>query len=380
MALPNERAAITIPVVRELPRTIAKRVRLPRRRPALTVAILAVVVVVAIAAAVVPLSVRSRTAEGPTPPAGTTGSIGAGHPSSETALASSSPTGFDSASRQSASPQPTASWSGPTETPTAEPSPSACVPAPYVACDTTAAPTPLPSANPEATPFGLRVPILEYHRVKPFDTEAGYQVSLVVPPDVFAAQMDALYAAGWQTITMAQLGDYLRLGISPAPKSFVVTLDDGYADGFLYAFPILHRDGFVATFFMIASLIDRPDRLTVNELQRLAADGDEIGNHSMSHEDMEYMPADRLVTETFGASAVIARAIGEWPKSFSYPIGLTSPAVISALSKCPGIETAVIQGGSKPETWPNRFGLPRIRVGPGTNAQDLVERMNRYLP
>jgi peptidoglycan/xylan/chitin deacetylase (PgdA/CDA1 family) len=378
MALPNGRAAITIPVVRELPRAIAKRVRLPRRRAALAVAILAVIAV-ATTAAVVPLSVGSRTTQGPTPAAGTAGFIGAGHPSSGTAPASSSPTGFDHASGQSASPQPTASWS-PTGTPTAEPSPSACVPAPYVACDTTAAPTPLPSADPEATPFGLRVPILEYHRVKPFDTETGYQVSLVVPPELFAAQMDALYAAGWQTITMGQLGDYLRLGISPAPKSFVVTLDDGYADGFLYAFPILHRDGFVATFFMIASLIDRPDRLTVDQLQRLAADGDEIGNHSMSHEDMRYMPADRLVTETFGASALIARAIGEWPKSFSYPVGLTGPAVVSALSKCPGIETAVIQGGSKPETWPNRFGLPRIRVGPGTNAQDLVERMNRYLP
>ena len=357
---------------------MAKRVRLPRRRAALAVAVLAVVVV-ATAAAVVPLSLGSRTAAGPPLAAGTAGLIGTGDPSSGTAPGSS-PTGLDHASGQSTSSQPTASWSVPTQTPTPEPSPSACVPAPYVACDTTAAPTPLPSADPEATSFGLRVPILEYHRVKPYDTETGYAVSLVVPPEVFAAQMDALYAAGWQAITMGQLGDYLRLGIAPAPKSFVVTLDDGYDDGFVYAFPILHRDGFVATFFMIGSLIDRPGRLTVDQLQRLSADGDEIGNHSMSHEDMSYMPADRLVTETFGASALIARAIGEWPKSFSYPAGFTSTAVISALSKCPGIETAVIQGGTKPQTWSNRFGLTRIRVGPGTTAQDLVERMNRYLP
>jgi peptidoglycan/xylan/chitin deacetylase (PgdA/CDA1 family) len=378
MALPNERAAITIPVVRELPRAIAKRVRLPRGRTALIVAILAVVAI-ATAAAVVPLSVR-RTAEGPTPAAGATGLAGAGHPSSGTVAASSSPTAFDYASGQSASPQPTATWSAPTETPTAEPSPSACVPAPYVACDTTEAPTPLPSADPEATPFGVRVPILEYHRVKPFDTETGYQVGLVVPPEVFAAQMDALRAAGWQTITMGQLGDDLSRGIEPAPKSFVVTFDDGYEDGYTYAFPILQKDLFLATYFVIGSQIDKPGRLTVTELQALFGAGNEIGNHSMSHEDMRYMPADRLVTETFGTSALIARAVGVWPQSFSYPVGFTGPAVISALSKCPGIETAVIQGGSKPETWQNRFGLPRIRVGPGTNAQDLVERMNRYLP
>ncbi len=376
MALPVERAAITIPLVRELPRVISKRVRLPRRRASVAVAILAVVAV-ATAAAVGPLAM-SRTAEGPTPAAGTADLVGAGPSTSGTA--SASPTGFDYASDRSASPQPTASPTVPTQTPTAEPSPSACVPAPYVACDTTEAPTALPSADPEATPFGLRVPILEYHRVKPFETETGYQVGLVVPPEVFAAQMDALRVAGWQTITMGQLGDDLRSGIEPVPKSFVVTLDDGYEDGYTYAYPILQKELFLATYFVIGSQIDKPGRLTVDELQTLFGAGNEIGNHSMSHEDMRYMPADRLVTETFGASAMIARDVGVWPQSFSYPAGFTGPAVISALSKCPGIETAVIQGGSKPETWPNRFGLPRIRVGPGTNPQDLVERMNRYLP
>jgi peptidoglycan/xylan/chitin deacetylase (PgdA/CDA1 family) len=340
------------------------------------VAILAVVAI-ATAAAVVPLAV-SRTAKGPTPAAGTAGSVGAGPSSSGTALAS--PTGSEYASGQSASPPLTASPTLPTQTPTAEPSPSACVPAPYVACDTTEAPTALPSADPEATPFGLRVPILEYHRVKPYDTETGYAVSLVVPPEVFAAQMDALRAAGWQTITMGQLGDDLRRGIEPAPKSFVVTLDDGYEDGYTYAYPILQKDLYLATYFVIGSQIGRPGRLTVDELQTLFGAGNEIGNHSMSHEDMTYMPADRLVTETFGASALIARDVGVWPQSFSYPAGFTGPAVISALSKCPGIETAVVQGGTKPQTWSNRFGLTRIRVGPGTNAQDLVERMNRYLP
>jgi peptidoglycan/xylan/chitin deacetylase (PgdA/CDA1 family) len=333
---------------------------------------MAVVVLVAIAAAVLPWSVGNRTAAEPPPLAAATRSMGAGDHSSESAPAD--------ASGQSASPQPTATPSPPAETATPEPTPSPCVPAPYVSCDTPAAPTPLPSPNPEATPFGLRVPILEYHRVKPFETETGYAVSLVVPPDLFAAQMDALRAAGWQTITMGMLGDDLREGITPVPKSFVVTLDDGYEDGYTYAYPILQKDLFLATYFVIGSQIDKPDRLTVAELQTLFAGGNEIGNHSMSHEDMRYWPADRLVTETFGASAVIARATGEWPKSFSYPIGLTSPAVVEALSKCPGIQTAVIQGGSKPETWPNRFVLPRIRVGPGTYPQDLVERMSRYLP
>ena len=45
----------------------------------------------------------------------------------------------------------------------------------------------------------------------------------------------------------------------------------------------------------------------------------------------------------------------------------------------PGIQTAVIQGGTGPEAWPNRLQIPRIRVGPGTYPQDLVDRATRYV-
>lgn len=253
-----------------------------------------------------------------------------------------------------------------------QPSPSAsCLPAPYRACDTIPAPTVLPSIAIGGSSFTLHVPILEYHRVKPLQNETGFQVSLVVPPDLFASQMDALRAAGWQTITMGQLGDDLRRGIAPQPKSFVVTFDDGYEDGFLYAHPVLERDGFAATYFVIGDQIDQPDRLTVAELQALVATGNEIGNHSMSHQNLRVMSADRLVTETFGASVVIARDVGLWPQSYAYPIGLTDDRVISALALCPGIETAVIQGGPNPESWLNRFQLPGFGWDRGPTRRTL---------
>jgi peptidoglycan/xylan/chitin deacetylase (PgdA/CDA1 family) len=224
------------------------------------------------------------------------------------------------------------------------------------------------------------VPILEYHRVKPYTGETGYAVGLVVPPDIFARQMDALGKAGWRTITLGELGDHLRLGTQPPPKTFAISFDDGYEDGYTYALPILQREGFVATFFVIAGRIDQSDFLTTAEMRELVANGDEIGNHSVSHVDLRVMTPERLVKETYGASAIIAGDVGVWPQSFSYPIGLTNPAVSDAVAATPGILTAVIQGGSKTETWANRLALPRVRVGPGTYPPDLVERLSWYLP
>ena len=296
--------------------------------------------------------------------------------SSAPALATAGPT---------ATPEPTASPSQAPALGTPDVSASAgagsCLPGFDATCPVIPAPTAAPSADPSTNrAVILHVPILEYHRVKPLSGESGYAVDLVVPPDTFAAQMDALRAAGWQTITMGQLGDYLRLGTQPSPRSFVISFDDGYEDGYSYAFPILQREGFVATFFVIAGRIGQADFLTSSEMRDLVAAGNEIGNHSISHVDLRVMTPERLVKETYGASTIIAGDVGVWPQSFSYPIGLTNPAVSDAVAATPGILTAVIQGGSKTETWANRLNLPRLRVGPGTYPPDLVERLNWYLP
>lgn len=241
-------------------------------------------------------------------------------------------------------------------------------------------PSPMPSIGAGASPvFSLRVPILEYHRIKPYAGETGSAQYLIVPPTVFAAQMDAMARAGWHTITMGRLGDDLRIGIQPAPKSFVISFDDGYEDGYTNALPILQRYGFVATYFVVGGQIDRSDHLTVSELQTLLAAGDEIGNHTISHVDLLAKTPEQLRNEIYGASAMIANDVGVWPQSFAYPMGLTDPQVAASVAATPGIQTAVIQGGTGPEAWPNRLQIPRIRVGPGTYPQDLVDRATRYV-
>jgi peptidoglycan/xylan/chitin deacetylase (PgdA/CDA1 family) len=222
------------------------------------------------------------------------------------------------------------------------------------------------------------VPILEYHRVKQLGSETGYARDLITPPKDFDAQMSAMADAGWKTITMGELGDDLRFGITPPPKTFVITFDDGYEDGYQNAFPSLLGHGFVATFFVIAGRINAPDFLSGFELRQLVESGNEIGNHSYSHRDLAAVQPAELDREIEGASALIASYTGVWPKSFSYPKGLVSGLVQERLAACPGLNTAVIQGGASAQTWANRWQLARIRVGPGTYPSDLVVRASRY--
>jgi peptidoglycan/xylan/chitin deacetylase (PgdA/CDA1 family) len=245
------------------------------------------------------------------------------------------------------------------------------------------------SAGGKAGSFVLHVPILMYHRIVPF-AEAGDSIhGLVVPPETFAAQLDALQSAGWHTITMATLANDLQANVKPPERTFVITIDDGWDDGYTYALPILVQHGFVATYFVIAGRIDRPGFLTSAHLRALVAAGDEIGDHTMDHVDLAVQPAAKLTSEIDAAAARIAQVTGHWPESFAYPSGIVDSRVATAVAACQELRIAVIEEPLTPEkpgataeprigvlvaleTWANRFVVPRIRVTPNTTPARLV--------
>jgi peptidoglycan/xylan/chitin deacetylase (PgdA/CDA1 family) len=286
-------------------------------------------------------------------------------------------------------------------------------------------PASVPSAVSVMTPstgkagsFELKVPILMYHRIVPF-AEAGNSIrGLVVPPETFAAQLDALAVAGWHTITMAQLAADLQARTQPGPRTFVITVDDGWDDGYVYAAPVLARHGFVATYFVIASRIDVPDFLSSAHLRALIAAGNEIGDHSWDHANLARISGARLQLEVEAAAARIAQATGHWPESFAYPHGGVDAAAAAAVAACGEMRTAVIEqemvssgpaaspgqtarptgsaaAGATPhaiaasaspspvpfvsETWADRWTITRLRVGPTTTPSDLLKELDSFV-
>jgi peptidoglycan/xylan/chitin deacetylase (PgdA/CDA1 family) len=235
--------------------------------------------------------------------------------------------------------------------------------------------------------FTLYVPVLMYHRIVPF-SEAGDSISgLVVPPDTFDAQLTALAARGWHTITMATLANDLAAHVRPPAKTIVITIDDGWADGFKYAFPILQSHGFVATYYVIAGRIDEQDALSSTQLQELVAAGDEIGDHTMDHANLTALGATDLKYEIEAGAARIAQVTGRWPESLAYPSGYEDSGVIAAVGACQGLRIAVLERGLEIQTpgavptttklqgyvtWSYRFQVPRVRVTPGTSPADLL--------
>lgn len=93
------------------------------------------------------------------------------------------------------------------------------------------------------------VPILMYHH---FSEE---EASGSVPPAEFAAQMEALSAAGYNPVFFEDLIDYVYRGEDLPDKPICVTFDDGYLSNYEEAWPILEQYGMKATIFAIGSSV-----------------------------------------------------------------------------------------------------------------------------
>jgi peptidoglycan/xylan/chitin deacetylase (PgdA/CDA1 family) len=266
---------------------------------------------------------------------------------------------------------------------TAEPS----IPATDVPAEASASPAPTPGRTATATwplvaadapgppaGFTLRVPVLMYHRVAPADQVGTSLPGLVVPPDLFEAQLETLVAAGWQSITAAQLAADLAAGVEPPARTFVITFDDGRRDAYTQAYPILQRLGLVATFYVITGRVNDSSSLTASQWRRLASTGMEIGSHTVNH--VRLSTANELVAryELTASAARIASVTGQRPTTFAYPFGGEDPTDQGLVADT-GYAMAFTEVGGCSVSWFNRFAAPRIRVSPGTSPAGLVHEL-----
>lgn len=100
-----------------------------------------------------------------------------------------------------------------------------------------------------------RLTVLMYHRVLPDELCRGVLFPwLVVPESLFRTQAKVL-AARCHVVTLADGLALLKAGDRHDRPLVTMTFDDGYADNFRVAAPILKTFGLPATFFVVAGLI-----------------------------------------------------------------------------------------------------------------------------
>lgn len=213
------------------------------------------------------------------------------------------------------------------------------------------------------------VPILLYHSIDPDEAFSA------VHPDRFREQMAFLFAH-YSVIPLARLVRALRGGESLPPRAVVLTFDDGYADNYYWARPVLEDLGFPYTIFVAVGFIgkwnsfdaghNRPRRvmLSWDQLAEMAAGGAEIGAHTMTHRVLASLSLDEAREEIKRGGELLQKRLGVPVTSFAYPKGQMNHfnfVHMKMVEQC-GYEAACSTIWGSHHHRNNLFALPRIRI------------------
>lgn len=136
---------------------------------------------------------------------------------------------------------------------------------------------------------GLKnVPVLLYHGITLSDRQD------TMPLRLFNDQMHALRNAGYQSITAAQLSDYLDGKNDLPAKPILITFDDARTDSLQFADPVLEQTGFFATMFVPVGDVGTHGAYTANwsRLRQVQKTGRwDMQCHST--EGQHYIPVNR---------------------------------------------------------------------------------------
>ena len=219
------------------------------------------------------------------------------------------------------------------------------------------------------------VPVLMYHVINPPPPGAPFP-GLYVPAGEFAAQMQALKAAGWHAVTLDQLKAYWTRGVPlPPGKPIVLTFDNGYQSQYTNALPVLKRMGWVGNEMMqLSGLPPSQGGLNDAQVRGMVSDGWEIDTQGMSHADLIAIPASELHYQVFTARQLLRRHYGVTADWFAYPSGHYNANVIATLKAAGFVGSlTVVPGWASPSEDP--FRLPRLRVLGGTSPSALLAQI-----
>jgi peptidoglycan/xylan/chitin deacetylase (PgdA/CDA1 family) len=177
------------------------------------------------------------------------------------------------------------------------------------------------------------VPILCYHRFAD-----RCESSLCMTTALFTEQMRYLKENHYRVISMSDLADFLAYRRALPPNAVVINLDDGYRSAYEMAYPILKAYGFTATLFIYTDFIGASaNSLTWDQLQKMKADGFEVGSHSVSHCDLtkkregedndQYI--ERVRKELVLSKQIIDQKLNQNTTYFAFPYGDYSHRVLS---------------------------------------------------
>jgi peptidoglycan/xylan/chitin deacetylase (PgdA/CDA1 family) len=203
--------------------------------------------------------------------------------------------------------------------------------------------------------------ILTYHHVNNDMSDA----QITVKSEHFKKQMSFL-SVKYNVVLLDQLIAKTNLHELQKRDMVAITFDDGYADNFHFAFPILSEKHFPATIFLISDMIGRIDKgmLTLSQIKKMQMQGISFGSHTATHPILADISIKLVEDELRRSKEVLELLLGEKIDFFAYPKGKKSHfgnAIKEVLVNCGYKYAVTMENGSINDTL-DFFEIPRLGI------------------
>lgn len=180
-----------------------------------------------------------------------------------------------------------------------------------------------PAPTVPVTAEGITVPIVVYHIVRPsYPSDNAAVRKLALTPETFDAQMKYLGDAKYNIINFSDVENYFKNGTPLPANPIIISFDDGWSNQYRYAFPILKKYQYPATFFVFTNAIDKKGFFTWDQLHELMNAGMTIGSHSLSHPFLTKIKSEAVLwDEIYGSKQILEQKLGIKVNDFAYPFG-----------------------------------------------------------
>jgi peptidoglycan/xylan/chitin deacetylase (PgdA/CDA1 family) len=222
-----------------------------------------------------------------------------------------------------------------------------------------------------------------YHHVNP---NTGDQFT--VTPEVFEEQMAYLVQAGFKALSLDELYAFIKGELVLRQKAVVITLDDGWLDNYIYAFPVLQKYNLRATIFTVTDCVEKASAkfdvipvtiptheqskalilkgeeqhvvLTWQLIREMAESGlIDVYSHSKSHAHCDVLSETDILTELTESRNILEQRLGRPCPYFCWPYGSFNDTAVYIARKTGYKALFTIERGAV-KTGTDPFAINRI--------------------
>lgn len=220
--------------------------------------------------------------------------------------------------------------------------------------------------------ISVSVPVIVYHGVRPnYLGETAEIKRYTVLPETLDHELAYLRDNNYHVISLGALSKYFDEGVPIPEKPIVLTFDDGWKNQYIYAFPLLKKYGFTATFFIFTNAVGHKNFLSWEQIKEMDTAGMTIGGHTKTHPYLIGITDPiALEKEISGGKKIIEEHLGHPIETFAYPFGMYNASTTQAVREA-GYRIART---SKPGLWHEKKNLLELSALYDQNSSGLFSR------